>query len=109
MSKHQVMRCRTSNVHFLQLIKHAPYLLPKTAYVQGYQILARSESLVIGHIQSPYGHRLEYKHETKNSFPVKAIFLKIKMYELFTALFVLQYLLADYSITKYKIVLCDVG
>uniref|UniRef100_A0AC11CVF0 Uncharacterized protein n=1 Tax=Ovis aries TaxID=9940 RepID=A0AC11CVF0_SHEEP len=42
-------------------------------YVQGYQILAGRESLGIGHIQPLYGHRLVYKHETKNSFPAKSI------------------------------------
>ena len=60
-----------------------PYLFPKTPYVQGYQILAGRESLVIGHIQSLYGHRLVYTHETKNSFPAKVTFIKTKMYELF--------------------------
>ena len=71
-------------------------------YVQGYQILAGCESLVIGHIQSLYGHRLVYIHETKNSFPAKVTFIKIKMYELFMVLFVFWYLPADFSsITKY--------
>ena len=77
---------------------NTPYLFPKTPYAQGYQILAGRESLVIGHIQSLYGHPLVYTHETKNSFPAKVTFIKIKMYELFTVLFVLWYLPADLSL-----------
>ena len=82
--------------------KHTPYLFPKMPYVQGCQILAGHESLGIEHIQSLYGHRLVYKHETKNSFPAKVTFIKIKIYELLMVLFVLWYLPADFSgITKY--------
>lgn len=78
--------------------KSTPYLFPKTVNGQGYQILAWPESLVFGHIQSPSEHHLVYKHETKNSFPVKVTFINIKMYEVYLDIIYssVWYLLADF-------------